>query len=118
MPGIPADYADLFDKPSFAFVASLLSYGSPHVTPTWVDRDGDTVLVNTVQNNRKDRNVAADPRVSLAIADPENPYRYLGSAASWSSGGPRAPANTSTPSRSGTPASHGTPGRAATASFT
>jgi hypothetical protein len=28
-------------------------------------------------NNRKDKNVQKDPRITLAIADPENPYRYL-----------------------------------------
>jgi hypothetical protein len=35
------------------------------------------VLVNTVRDNRKDKNVRKDPRLTLAIADPENPYRYL-----------------------------------------
>ena len=77
MATIPDDYADLFEQRSFAFVATLLPDGAPHVTPTWVDREGDHVLVNTVLGNRKDRNVRNDARVALAIADPENPYRYL-----------------------------------------
>lgn len=77
MEPIPEEYHDLFERRSFAFVATLLPDGAPHVTPTWVDRDGDHVLVNTVRDNRKDRNVRKDPRVALAIADPENPYRYL-----------------------------------------
>jgi PPOX class probable F420-dependent enzyme len=77
MESIPAEYQDLFEKRSFAFVATLLPDGSPHVTPTWVDFDGEHVLVNTIRNNRKDKNVRNDPRVTLAIADPENPYRYL-----------------------------------------
>ena len=50
---IPAEFQDLFDKRSFAFVGTLLPDGSPHVTPTWVDFDGEHVLVNTVRNNRK-----------------------------------------------------------------
>lgn len=74
---IPSEYVDLFEKPSFAFVGTLLPDGSPHVTPTWVDYDGDHVLVNTVLDNRKDKNVRNDPRITLTIADPENPYRYL-----------------------------------------
>ena len=77
MTELPAEYRDLFEKPSFAFVSTLLPDGSPHVTPTWVDFDGEHVLVNTVRDNRKDRNVRNDPRIALAIADPENPYRYL-----------------------------------------
>ncbi|MDY6764141.1 MAG: PPOX class F420-dependent oxidoreductase [Halobacteria archaeon] len=74
---IPGEYRDLFEKRSFAFVATLLPDGAPHVTPTWVDFDGEHVLINTVAGNRKDRNIQADPRVALAVADPENPYRYL-----------------------------------------
>jgi PPOX class probable F420-dependent enzyme len=74
---VPSEYRDLFEKRSFAFVATLLPDGSPHVTPTWIDFDGDHLLVNTVRDNRKDRNVRRDPRVALAVADPENPYRYL-----------------------------------------
>jgi PPOX class probable F420-dependent enzyme len=77
MATIPEDYRDLFEKPSFAFVATLLPDGAPHVVPTWVDFDGDSVLVNTVRGSRKDRNLRSDPRIALAIADPENPYRYL-----------------------------------------
>ena len=77
MVSIPAEYQDLFDKRSFAFVATLLPDGAPHVTPTWVDFDGEHVLVNTIRNNRKDKNVRNDPRITVAIADPENPYRYL-----------------------------------------
>lgn len=77
MVSIPDEYRDLFETRSFAFVSTLLPDGSPHVTPTWVDFDGEHVLVNTVLGNRKDRNVARDPRVALAVADPERPYRYL-----------------------------------------
>lgn len=74
---IPSEYRDLFETRSFAFVATLLPDGTPHLTPTWVDFDGEYVLVNTIRGNRKDENVRSDPRITLAIADPENPYRYL-----------------------------------------
>jgi PPOX class probable F420-dependent enzyme len=74
---IPEEYRDLFEKPSFAFVATLLPDGAPHVVPTWVGLDGDDLLVNTVRGSRKDRNLRKDPRIALAIADPENPHRYL-----------------------------------------
>jgi len=77
MSDIPAEYQDLFERRSFAFVATLLPDGAPHVTPTWADFGGEYVLVNTVPDNRKDKTVRRDPRIALAIADPDNPYRYL-----------------------------------------
>ena len=75
---IPANFVDLFKKPAFASFATLNADGSPQVTPVWVDFDGTHVLVNTARGRVKHRNLERNPRVALAIADPENPYRYLG----------------------------------------
>jgi PPOX class probable F420-dependent enzyme len=78
MTTIPASHADLLKKPAFANLATLNADGSPQVTPVWVDFDGKHVLVNTARGRVKTRNLAREPRVALSIADPENPYRYLG----------------------------------------
>jgi PPOX class probable F420-dependent enzyme len=75
--GIPEKYRDLFDKKAFASLGTQMPDGSPQVTPVWVDYDGHHVLVNTAKGRAKDRNMRRDPRVSLAIIDPDNPYRYL-----------------------------------------
>src|SRR5438067_4057651 len=75
---IPANFMDLFKKPAFASFATLNPDGSPQVTPVWVDYDGKHLLVNTARGRVKHRNLERNPRVALAIADPENPYRYLG----------------------------------------
>jgi PPOX class probable F420-dependent enzyme len=74
---IPKDYLDLFAKPAFAHLATLMQDGSPQVTPVWVDYDGTYVLFNSAVGRVKDKNVRRDPRVAMAIQDPENPYRYL-----------------------------------------
>jgi PPOX class probable F420-dependent enzyme len=74
---IPEKYLDLFSKPAFASLATLMPDGRPQVTPVWCDFDGAHVLVNSAKGRQKDRNMRRDPRVSLAIMDPENPYRYL-----------------------------------------
>ena len=50
--------------------------GSPQTTQTWVDTDGEHVVINTVEGFQKVRNVTRDPRVSVAVGDPQNPYRY------------------------------------------
>jgi PPOX class probable F420-dependent enzyme len=74
---IPEKYADLFQKKAFASLATVNDDGSPQVTPVWCDWDGKHVIVNTAKGRRKDRNMRRDPRVSLALIDPDNPYRYL-----------------------------------------
>lgn len=78
MAAIPASHADLLTKPAFAHVATLNPDGSPQVTPVWVDYDGTNLVINTARGRVKDRNLAREPRVAVSIADPENPYRYLG----------------------------------------
>jgi PPOX class probable F420-dependent enzyme len=75
---LPDKYADLLsNKKAFGNLGTLNSDGSPQVTPVWVDYDGKHVRVNSARGRLKDRNIARDPRVSLSIQDPENPYRYL-----------------------------------------
>ena len=75
---IPEKYVDLFSKAAMANLATLMPDGSPQVTPVWCDFDGTNVLVNTAKDRVKDRNMRRDPRVSLDILDPANPYRYMG----------------------------------------
>ena len=77
MAKIPEKYLDLFDKKAFGSLGTLMPDGSPQVTPVWVDREGDTVLVNTAKGRQKDKNIQRDPRVSVTLIDPDNPYRYL-----------------------------------------
>ena len=74
---IPDKYRDLFNKRAFASLGTLMPDGRPQVTPVWVDLDGDYVIFNSAKGRQKDRNVRRDPRVALAIIDPDNPYRYL-----------------------------------------
>ncbi|MCU1270928.1 MAG: pyridoxamine 5-phosphate oxidase-related FMN-binding protein [Acidobacteriaceae bacterium] len=74
---IPEKYRDLFTKRAFGSLATLMPDGSPQVTPVWVDLDGDLVVVNTAKGRQKDKNMRRDPRVAIAIIDPDNPYRYI-----------------------------------------
>ena len=74
---IPHQYVDLFSKKAFANLATLMPDGRPQVTPVWCDIDAGLVVVNSAKGRRKDKNMRRDPRVSLALSDPDNPYRYL-----------------------------------------
>ena len=77
MAEIPEGYRDLFTKRAFAHLVTLLPDGSPQVTPVWCDLQDGMIVVNTAKGRLKDRNMRREPRVALAISDPENPYRYL-----------------------------------------
>lgn len=74
---LPPALLDLLRKPSPCFLSTIMADGSPQVTETWVDTDGEHVVINTVVGFLKVRNVERDPRVALAIQDPANPFRYI-----------------------------------------
>ena len=77
MAAIPEKYVDLMTTPAFAHLGTLMPDGSPQVTPVWFDYDGEFLLVNSAKGRVKDKNMRRDPRVTLEIQDPANPYRYL-----------------------------------------
>jgi PPOX class probable F420-dependent enzyme len=60
---------DVLKRANYAHLATLMPDGSPHVSPVWVDVDGDVVLVNTAAGRMKERNVRRDPRVALSVRD-------------------------------------------------
>ncbi len=74
---IPEKYRDLFNKRAFGSLTTLMPDGSPQTTPVWVDIEDGYVIFNSARGRQKDKNVRRDPRVALAIIDPDNPYRYL-----------------------------------------
>ena len=73
---LPEDLIALLHQPSPCFVATSMPDGSPQMTQTWVDTDGDHILINTVQGFQKVKNVERDPRVAVSVSDPSNPSRY------------------------------------------
>ena len=74
---IPEQYRDLFTKKAFAYLGTVMSDGSPQVTPVWCDLDGTYIRVNTAKGRVKDRNMRRNKKVAMTISDPENSYRYL-----------------------------------------
>jgi PPOX class probable F420-dependent enzyme len=74
---LPEDLLALLREPSTCYLATSMADGSPQLTQTWVDTDGEHVLINTVQGHLKVRNIERDPRVAVAISDPDKPSRYF-----------------------------------------
>lgn len=73
---LPARLIELLQGSSLCFLTTLMPDGSPQTTETWVDTDGEHVVINTVQTHLKVRNVERDPRVSVAICNSADPSRY------------------------------------------
>ena len=67
----------IIEKNSFAFLATLMEDGSPHVSPVWIDIVDNIILINTAKGRIKQRNVSRDPRVSISLIDDENPYSMV-----------------------------------------
>ena len=71
------DLLALLRQPSTCYLATVMADGSPQITQTWVDTDGEHVIINSVQGYVKIKNISRDPRVAVAISAPDNPTRYF-----------------------------------------
>jgi len=73
---LPEDLQTLLRGRALCNVATIMPDGAPQLSLTWVDTDGDHVVINTVEGFQKVKNVRRDPRVSLTVSDPGNPTQY------------------------------------------
>jgi PPOX class probable F420-dependent enzyme len=65
------------ENPFVGVITDVRPDGSPHSTIVWIDVDDDGVSFNTAHGRAKPRYIANDSRVSLAVVDPQDPYRWL-----------------------------------------
>ena len=77
MADLPANLADLLEKPTFAHLATMRPDGSPQSSVMWFAWDGSRVKITHTKTRQKFQNLSREPRVAMSIADPEDPYRYL-----------------------------------------
>src|SRR5688572_589228 len=74
---LPEDFHDLVNAPLVAVLTTLMPDGQPQTTPVWCSFDGTYILINTMRGFRKEKNMRADPRVTLLTYDPRNTLRTL-----------------------------------------
>jgi PPOX class probable F420-dependent enzyme len=74
---IPQKARDILDAQNFAHVATLMKDGSPQVSPVWVYRHDDNVMISTGVDRIKTRNIKRDPRVAVSIAPLDAPFPPL-----------------------------------------
>jgi len=67
----------LLEAPNLAHVATLRKDGSPQLTVTWIDWDGEHVVFNTAVGRAKERHLRRDPRAGVEVVDPNDPYNFV-----------------------------------------
>ena len=81
---VPARYHDLLERPLYAVLGTVRPDNTAQASPMWFEfepeagEDGAGQLRFTHTTKRaKYRNLQHNPSMSLAIPDPEMPYRYV-----------------------------------------
>lgn len=67
----------LLELPIYAALGTVRPDGSPQVNPMWFAFDGEHVRFTHLRTRAKFRNLQANPAMSLALLDPDNPFSYL-----------------------------------------
>jgi PPOX class probable F420-dependent enzyme len=76
MAELPERARELFDGPHHVVVATIDPDGRPQSSVVWARADGDDVLFSTIKGRRKFANLTRDPRLSVLVFDPVDPYTY------------------------------------------
>lgn len=75
---LPESHRDLIARNQTVILATHGADGFPQVTATWFLADDDgTIRISLNGARQKVKNMQRDPRATLFLADPENPYRTL-----------------------------------------
>ena len=74
---VPDSHLDLLQGPVYVQLACYMRSGAIQVNPVWCSFDGSHVWVNSAKGRVKDRNMRANPNVTILALDPDNAYRWL-----------------------------------------
>jgi PPOX class probable F420-dependent enzyme len=64
---LPESARELLASDAVAHVATIDEDGGPQVTAAWVGIDGDEIVLATLPDQRKLRNLRRDPRIALSV---------------------------------------------------
>jgi PPOX class probable F420-dependent enzyme len=73
---LDADVVRLAKGKNLATVVTLMPNGQPQALLTWVDTDGEHVLVNTEPQRQRARNIRRDPRITVLIHSGDDPWDW------------------------------------------
>ena len=61
---------------NLATVVTLMPGGQPQALPTWIDTDGEHLLVNTEPQRQRTKTLTRDPRVTVLIQSGDDPWDW------------------------------------------
>ncbi len=70
------DVVRLAKGKNLATVVTLMPDGQPQALLTWVDTDGEHILINTEPQRQRSKNVSRDPRITVLIHSAEDPWDW------------------------------------------
>ena len=70
------DVVRLAKGPNLATVVTLMPDGRPQAQLTWIDTDGEHLLVNTEPQRQRSKNIRRDPRITVLIHRAEDPWDW------------------------------------------
>jgi PPOX class probable F420-dependent enzyme len=73
---LDADAVRLAKGRNLATVVTLMPDGQPQALLTWIDTDGENLLVNTEPQRQKAKNMRRDPRVTVLIHSADDPWDW------------------------------------------
>ncbi len=76
---VPESLLDIlaWDARAIAHLATIGPDGEPQTSPVWFLWEEELIKVSVYETSQKMANIRRDPRVSVSIVDPSDPYRYL-----------------------------------------
>jgi len=70
-------YRQLLDEPVTVTLGLIGPDGRINLTPMWFDYEGDKVLVNTASHRPKCAWIRKNPRLTVLLVNPKNPYHWM-----------------------------------------
>lgn len=70
------DVVSLAKGPNLATVVTLMPSGQPQAQLTWVDTDGEYLLVNTEPARQRVKNLSRDSRITVLVQSAEDAWNW------------------------------------------
>lgn len=75
---VPSTHSDLLERPVVATLTTVGANGQPQSTAVWFRGGADgTFEVSITTARQKYRNLSANPKTTLFVIDPDNPFHTL-----------------------------------------
>ena len=68
---------ELIEGANFAHISPVDKSGRPQLNPVWIHAYNGNLVVNSAEGRAWPENVRRAPRITLSVANQENPYEYV-----------------------------------------